>query len=317
MILALACSLSELYLYKGVVFRFGNNVARILLCFLVLSPGMYISATALLPSSFCMYATCLMMGAWLQGKLNFAILAVAAGAILGWPFSAALGIPLAVDVLIRRRQFYFFAKWAIIALVLLLLPSFLIDSAFYGKPVVASLNILLYNVFTGHGPDLYGTEPFSFYLLNGFLNFNFAFVLAVMSALIIAVCEGVVKYKYKGYRSPTLLVCFSLAPMYIWMLIFFLQPHKEERFLFPIYPLICLAAAVTLGTIQKAWCVLRLNKWFRETWLAGLFIFVFAALALSRSFALYYAYRAPMQIYIPLTRWVFLHCGILNDSFLS
>lgn len=35
-------------------------------------------------------------------------------------------------------------------------PLVAVDSFFYGKPVIAPLNILLYNVFTPHGPDLYG-----------------------------------------------------------------------------------------------------------------------------------------------------------------
>ena len=42
----------------------------------------------------------------------------------------------------------------------------------------------------------------------------------------------------------------TLAPMYIWFIIFFLQPHKEERFLFPVYPLICLCGAVALSALQ-------------------------------------------------------------------
>jgi len=42
----------------------------------------------------------------------------------------------------------------------------------------------------------------------------------------------------------------TLAPMYIWIVIFFSQPHKEERFLFPIYPLICLCGAVALSALQ-------------------------------------------------------------------
>ena len=35
-------------------------------------------------------------------------------------------------------------------------PLVVVDSFFYGKLVIAPLNILLYNVFTSHGPDLYG-----------------------------------------------------------------------------------------------------------------------------------------------------------------
>lgn len=49
------------------------------------------------------------------------------------------------------------------------------DSYLYGKLVVAPWNIVKYNVF-GSGSQLYGTEPLSYYLLNGFLNFNVAFV---------------------------------------------------------------------------------------------------------------------------------------------
>ena len=41
-------------------------------------------------------------------------------------------------------------------------------------------NCCRYNVFTSHGPDLYGTEPASFYLLNGLLNFNLAFPAALV-----------------------------------------------------------------------------------------------------------------------------------------
>jgi alpha-1,2-mannosyltransferase len=38
-------------------------------------------------------------------------------------------------------------------------------------------------------------------------------------------------------------------PLLIWSGIFFLQPHKEERFLYPIYPLITLSAALFVSKI--------------------------------------------------------------------
>jgi len=297
MLLAIAYAACQTVFFKGVVLRFGNNVGRILLVFLVFSPGFFISSVAFLPSSFCMYMTCLTMGFWLQGKLNFAILAVAAGAIVAWPFSAVLGVPLAVDVLVRRKKFAFFIKWVIVALVTMLLPLVIIDSLFYGKLVIAPLNILLYNVFTDHGPDLYGTEPFSYYFLNLFLNFNFAFVLAFLSALIILLIEFAISLKYKHYSPPYFLYCISMAPMYIWMAIFFTIAHKEERFIFPIYSLICLNAAVALATIQKAWCVLKLNKYLSENFLSIGFCSVFTVLALSRCLALYFSYRAPLEVY--------------------
>ena len=54
------------------------------------------------------------------------------------------------------------------------------DSFYYGKPVLPTLNIILYNVFTSHGPDLYGTEPWTYYLFNGVLNFNIMFPAALI-----------------------------------------------------------------------------------------------------------------------------------------
>ena len=51
----------------------------------------------------------------------------------------------------------------------------------YFALLVQYKNILYrYNVFTSHGPDLYGTAPASFYLMNGLLNFNFAFPAALL-----------------------------------------------------------------------------------------------------------------------------------------
>ena len=42
------------------------------------------------------------------------------------------------------------------SLSVLQLPVVQIDQFYYGKLVVAPLNIVMYNVFTDHGPDLYG-----------------------------------------------------------------------------------------------------------------------------------------------------------------
>lgn len=53
----------------------------------------------------------------------------------------------------------------------------------------------------------------------------------------------------------------TLSPMYLWMLVFFTRPHKEERFLFPIYPLICLCGAVALSSLQvcEKFSIMRLG----------------------------------------------------------
>lgn len=71
---------------------------------------------------------------------------------------------------------------ALLALLVFVVPSFIVDYYYYQKPVVAMWNILTYNVFNANaGPELYGVEPWYYYLLNGFLNFNLVLGLALLS----------------------------------------------------------------------------------------------------------------------------------------
>lgn len=92
-------------------------------------------------------------------------------------------VPIAVEMLFRRKYWINFCKWVVISATVILIPMIWIDSMYYGKLVVAPLNILIYNVFTSHGPNLYGTEPFSFYFMNGMLNFNFVFIAALATPI--------------------------------------------------------------------------------------------------------------------------------------
>lgn len=92
-------------------------------------------------------------------------------------------LPIAVEMLIRKRGWIKFIKWVIISAVVIAIPMIWVDSLYFGKLVIAPLNIIFYNVFTNHGPNLYGTEPFSYYIINGFLNFNFIFIGALLAPL--------------------------------------------------------------------------------------------------------------------------------------
>ncbi|XP_068773041.1 alpha-1,2-mannosyltransferase ALG9 isoform X2 [Struthio camelus] len=299
-LLAFLSCICELYFYKAVCKKFGLHVSRLMLAFLVLSTGMFCSSAAFLPSSFCMYTTMIAMTGWYMDKTSVAVLGVAAGALVGWPFSAALGLPIAFDLLILKRRWKSFLNWCVVSLIMFLVPLVIVDSYYYGKLVVAPLNIVLYNVFTSHGPDLYGTEPCSFYFINGFLNFNVAFILALLVLPLTCFMECLLqKFHVQNLGRPYWL---TLAPMYIWIMIFFSQPHKEERFLFPIYPLICLCGAVALSALQKCYHFIfqryRLEHYtVSSNWLALGTVFLFGLLSLSRSVALFRGYHGPLDLY--------------------
>ncbi|KAM9079256.1 alpha-1,2-mannosyltransferase ALG9 isoform 5-T5 [Megaptera novaeangliae] len=299
-LLAFVSCICELYFYKAVCKKFGLHVSRMMLAFLVLSTGMFCSSSAFLPSSFCMYTTLVAMTGWYMDKTSFAVLGVAAGAILGWPFSAALGLPIAFDLLVMKHRWKSFFHWSLVALMIFLVPVVVIDSYYYGKLVIAPLNIVLYNVFTPHGPDLYGIEPWYFYLINGFLNFNVVFALALLVLPLTSLMEYLLqRFHVQNLGHPYWL---TLAPMYIWFIIFFIQPHKEERFLFPVYPLVCLCGAVALSALQKCYHFVfqryRLEHYtVTSNWLALGTLFLFGLLSFSRSVALFRGYHGPLDLY--------------------
>ena len=110
------------------------------------------------------------------------------------------------------------------------------------------------------------------------------------------------KYLYSFHDSSlNLLIQFA---MYLWLIVFWPQPHKEERFLFPIYPLLCMAGALTVDTIQKLWCTLfvKLHKHNRHylehtKWISTLFLVVTSTLSISRIGALYHNFHGSMDIW--------------------
>jgi len=310
------CAMSEVYFYRGVLREFGANVGRLTLCILVFSAGMFVSSTALLPSTSSMYLTLLSVGAWFNQQYKLAIFFTALSTFLSWPFAALIGLPIAIDIVFLKKRYKMFMNWCVISAVTILSPQLLCDTYYYGKPVFTSLNIVWYNVFTSHGPDLYGTEPASFYLLNGILNFNFVFIFA----LLVLPVQVVSRYMLRGDLGIFLPDWISQAPLYLWLLVFWTRPHKEERFLFPIYPLICLAAAMVIDSFQKLWYFLfvrvKSNHFLQHTaWLGLVALSLTAVVSLSRITALYQGYHAATDVWmkvnqIPMSDGVELPSGL-------
>ncbi|WRT69234.1 uncharacterized protein IL334_006218 [Kwoniella shivajii] len=275
------CSFCEAKFFRTVVDTINDRVARYLLFGLMLSAGMWNASVAFLPSSFCMYTTLLASSFWFhpatststgRKRAYFATFAFAVGAIVGWPFSAALAIPFVIEhlfltggevILPAQKGAWMAKRWETLAKAIavgasIAIPVSMVDSWAYGRSTFPTLNIITYNLFSGNGPDLYGTSPSSFYLANLFLNFNFLLPLALLALPALAVTFkfdhsrlGKTQMAPKeGETSPYTLLASRLSPFYIWLGILTAQAHKEERFMFPAYPFLCFNAAVTIYLIR-------------------------------------------------------------------
>ncbi|RKP10170.1 glycosyltransferase family 22 protein, partial [Thamnocephalis sphaerospora] len=338
-VLAIVCAACEAHFYTAVVEHFNRRIGRYLLVALMLSAGMAQASVGYLPSTFAMYTTMLAAAYFIRtpsiatrgpSRTMGAVLSLAAGAVLGWPFSGAVGLPFALEEAFsggaqplehlpwRRwmpQRWRLLAKCIATATVVILIPVTLIDSLFYRRLAVVSWNIVRYNVLGGadRGPDLYGTEPWWFYLANGAINFNILWLLALGSLPLLVFTVLLDRSRFcanaVGITGPAAMLVIRLAPFYVWLSIFSLQAHKEERFLFPVYPLVCFNAAVALylarGWIDRGLAVVRYPpaSLHRRRLVA---CSTFGVLALStlvsfsRIAGMYIYYRAPMEVYAHL-----------------
>ncbi|KAF9454158.1 glycosyltransferase family 22 protein, partial [Macrolepiota fuliginosa MF-IS2] len=278
-LLAIVSTVAECAFYRTVVSKINERVGRYLYFMMLFNAGMWNASTAFLPSSFAMYTTAFAFSyalepATLSNKRRTLVATVffALGAIVGWPFALAISIPFVFEELFvyggdrvspQVKNSWLVQRWTrfltvVLAAALIFIPVIGIDSLAYGRLTAVPWNIVKYNIFGGseRGPDLYGTSPWYYYIHNLLLNFNYLLPLALISLPALAVTY-VVDHKRLGFvtpsndqSSPFTLLALRLAPFYLWLTILTAQAHKEERFMFPAYPLLCFNAAVTLYLVR-------------------------------------------------------------------
>ncbi|EJK65940.1 hypothetical protein THAOC_13160 [Thalassiosira oceanica] len=314
------------------------------------------SSTVMTLTRFSMASQLQNNDAWAIGHGLLAVLAV------GWPFCAVLFITTGFYAIWKGGlEELFFAGWnskndgslesrllrakrAAKSIVYILLRTLAlalvihmtvetIDFSFYGKRVTTLTNIFVYNASSG-GDELYGVEPMSFYIKNILLNFNYVGLLGVLALPLLAKKAAIVSswsttfnrgvYRKSDSRSGyTMLVYFLiLIPMYLWLGIVLPRPHKEERFLFPVYPMLCFGAAVVIDELTgMIMYILELlacsgpmpisSRSNKVKLSIGLILLAPSAIvSTSRSMALYHYYHAPLKTY----RELFHHAAMTPES---
>lgn len=141
-----------------------------------------------------------------------------------------------------------------------------------------------------------------FYARNLLINFNIWFLLALVSLPLVLVARTA----SGGFTSTVLRQrLLTVAPFYLWFAIFSLQPHKEERFMYPAYPLVALSAALSfegliavLGSPRvPVLSVIPSRFKFAGAAILALIAVNFSTLRIIR---LHSGYYAPLEVYNPL-----------------
>lgn len=97
-----------------------------------------------------------------------------------------------------------------------------------------------------------------------------------------------------------------MSPFYLWLGIFSFQPHKEERFMYPMYPALALNAAMALHIILAAFgrsdptsLVGKIPAKLKLL-IVSATILTSLNIGLARIYGIYSAYSAPLKVYEPL-----------------
>ena len=296
---------AERHLYYSIK-QVNSSVANWFIFLSSISTGMSHAGVALLPSSFAMncqsMALAYIFRSFVIPKVSLmstALIWFMVSGIVGWPFAVALGIPFGFYVLYVNlnswEKLYQLFVRCFISLLAIACFSVVIDTWFYKKVDFVPLNIVLYNVFSGEGegPEIFGVEPFSYYVFNLLINFNIIAVIGYM---------GIVTnlFMKRGYRY---LIAIEL-PLSLWSVIFGSQPHKEERFLYPIYPHIILSCSISMsglfsGANNLVGLFLRSGKYSKALTKTSELLFGIAVCVVSllRTINLVENYSAPFPVH--------------------
>ncbi|KAI7907627.1 Alg9-like mannosyltransferase family-domain-containing protein [Cokeromyces recurvatus] len=335
------CSFVEAKFYRTITEEINVHVGHYVFAILFFSVGMFNASTAYLPSTFAMYCVFMAFSYALKPVSDVdatrtykVVFWIGLGALGGWPFAALIGIPFVIEEVLvfgrdsmvqedgtvvrslptghwRLRRIIRILEAAIICGAGLTFILVLMDQMIYRQYTVVAWNIIKYNIFgsEGRGPDLYGTEPWYHYIVNGLLNFNIVFILAIGSAVCVLITAYIDRNRIPGSTKldaiwPYVVLGLKLVPFYLWFIVFSLQAHKEERFMYVAYPLLALNAAISIYLIRswvyRAATALTSNIHIRINALrysSIVILVIYGLISISRVLALLTRYRAPFVVY--------------------
>lgn len=282
---------------------FQNNVV-----FTIFSFGIFHSGTSFLPSAVVSNLILLSFSNWIYNKFHLSILFGCVAVIWsGWPFIAVLFIPIGLHMIAHRcshnglHSTVSLLIVGLFTLILVITPAALIDMCFYGKRTFPPLNILLYNTLGGHGDELYGVEPVSYYIKNLFLNLGPAAIVAPLLPIIVIIMRLLkLKNNFAGYEGKIAAIYSSAA---IWLVILFSRPHKEERFLYPVLPLLTFLAAVVTSASGQILTSISSKTEFKSaaivlpSFLRAVVLVSAVCLGVSRSIACYRNYTGYQNLW--------------------
>jgi alpha-1,2-mannosyltransferase len=211
--------------------------------------------------------------------------------------TAIAALPYALWVLVKGK-FVQSLGTAVICTAILLGSTFALDSFYYGRYSLSLYSFLSYNVFGSGDSALYGVENSTYYLRNGALSLNVLLPLSFLAPLLM-LWKSCISRESRSMMGSLFAAC---SPQWVWLAAITYLPHKEERFLYVVYPQILCGAAYCIvemsEMVSRLFCLRKksLQRQFKRS-LILVAILCTSLLSASRVGALLWNYSAHMWVY--------------------
>jgi alpha-1,2-mannosyltransferase len=256
-----------------------------------ISPGFLIAGHAFLPFTFStnclmLFYACFMQFYKSESKeyLFAAFLACFTAVIIGWPFFGVIFAVFIIPYLLKNPMILsrpIIYRFGIAALAVVFIPSFLFDTTYYKKlwkSLFYSRN-LEKNIVSS---ELFNLESWQFYFNSLLLNFNFVIIIQLYVLFLLFPAYLVYAYRSRKYVKHFLFYFSLWFSSLFWLILVCTQQHKDERFLYIIYPGIAILSTYLLENLGKC----------------GKFALICVLIvSFSRIYSIYDGFSAPLKIW--------------------
>lgn len=277
MVMLLWCS--HYYFQLGVVQKFGQRVATLTTLLLSIQFHMPFYMSRTLPNTFALAACNIVFGLWLRGEHQGALLVLGSSMVIFRCDLLLLLAPLALQFLFMGKVSFWHTLGAGAACcIAALMATIALDSLLWGRWLWPEGVVLLFNNPTGRNMSSHwGVEPWHWYWTSALPRSLHASLPLVVVGLLgiqrppesqsgdVTCAMGDNRSSSSSprqedgllaemgvclcARGPDTILLEIAAPAFAYVALYSILPHKELRFLFPVLPILTLAAAVGLDRL--------------------------------------------------------------------
>ncbi|KAL7687440.1 putative GPI mannosyltransferase [Plasmopara halstedii] len=252
-------TLSGLFFFSDSVgMRYGRDVSRFLLLICACQFHLLFYMTRTLPNVYALALVLFGLGFWLRRKLPYTISLFTFATVVFRGDTVLLFAPLVLSMLLSRHISVFqIVKWGLLAGIVSLFITVTIDSFFWKRWLWPEGEVLWFNTIENRSSE-WGVSPPLWYYTSALpraLQWTLLLIPVGLSTLFPMLLQSrslnAVRWALKTAPIFDWSVVTLAWPVFIYLGLFSLLPHKELRFIFNAIPIINMVSAVGLAKLYR------------------------------------------------------------------